>query len=614
MNATLGHDDAPTLRWLWLLALTPALVWGCWRAPFSSHDDVLYVKANPLLAPDAPHSGAFTTDRLSLVYGYPLTTLSWRFDRAVWGNLLQSVCGPDAWPAGIRITNLLLHALAAWFVWASARRLGAGGGVAAFAMAGFALHPAACESVCWTVQRKNVLAACLALGALWAYVRARNPLGGLLAILFYAGALSSKPSALGIFPIVGGWELLGRPGSSESRPIQYAWRGALLRLAPWVALTAASVWFGMKTYEEDLLAPPGGTVWTAMLTDVYVLRRYATMLLWPFGLSAYYGIEPVATLSDARLWASVGILAVLVGGSVWLARERRLALFGWGWFVAAMLPTLNLVALTDYMHDRWVYLSAPGFYLALGTGLAGARERMAASGFLLPRRAGGAALVATALLFAAASLERGALFGDTFRLFENAARNEPTSAHAQLFYAAELRTAALNARAAGRPDEAQRLDDAALVHQELGIGAQDLDRVLHRTHARIDLAGMYFERGRYDEAETQLHTVTQSGTRLHREDYVRAYELLGRCALRAGRYDEAKAQLKRALGEAPDSAFCILYLAQTLFQRAKANGDALLRAEAAAVLGKIDPAKLRDASERLLLEELRAQTAEGTAP
>lgn len=614
MTAPLGHDDAPTRRWLWLLALTPALVWGCWRAPFSSHDDVLYVKANPLLAPDAPLAGAFTTDRLSLVYGYPLTTLSWRFDRAIWGSLLQSVCGPDAWPAGIRITNLLLHALAAWFVWASARRLGAGGGVAAFCLAGFALHPAACESVCWTVQRKNVLAACLALCALWAYLRARNPLGGFLAILFYAGALCSKPSALGIFPVVAGWELLGRPGSSESRPIQYAWRGALLRLVPWIALTAASVWFGMKTYEEDLLTPPGGTVWTALLTDVYVLRRYATMLLWPYGLSAYYGIEPVTSLADARLWVSLGILAALFGGSVWLARERRLALFGWGWFVAAMLPTLNLVALTDYMHDRWVYLSAPGFYLALGTGLAGARERLAGRGFLLPRRAGGVALVAIALLFAAASLERGAHFGDTYRLFENAARNEPTSAHAQLFYAAELRTAALNARAAGRLDDAQRLDDAALEHQELGIGAQDLDRVLHRTHARIDLAGMYAERGRYEDAEDQLRIVTKSGTRLHRDDYVRAHELLGRCALRAGRLDEAKAQLTRALGEAPDSASCALYLAQTQFQRAKANGDALLRAEAAAALGKIDPAKLRDSSERLLLEQLLTQTPAGTAP
>ncbi|MCW8129973.1 MAG: hypothetical protein KIS92_06425, partial [Planctomycetota bacterium] len=140
-------------RGLLLLLLCPALVWGCWNAGFIRYDDPMIFAWGGT----ASFVDAFRYHPEHQLY-YPLTLLSWWLDKIVWAPVLSSGLGEQAWPAGIRITNVLLHALAAVCLWRTLRALRAPGLPAAFVTAAFALHPAACESVCWAVERKNVLA------------------------------------------------------------------------------------------------------------------------------------------------------------------------------------------------------------------------------------------------------------------------------------------------------------------------------------------------------------------------------------------------------------------------------------------------------------------------
>ena len=149
---------APSLagRHVALVLLAGVLVVaGSWKSPFTTYDDTAHVSANPLLAPTVPLMSYFSP-RSDEAY-IPITLLSWRLDRWLWAGWMPQRLG--SWAPGVRTVNLLLHVLAALLLLDFLRGLGLSPGEALFLSLAFALHPTACESVCWVTERKNVLAA-----------------------------------------------------------------------------------------------------------------------------------------------------------------------------------------------------------------------------------------------------------------------------------------------------------------------------------------------------------------------------------------------------------------------------------------------------------------------
>src|SRR5262249_35423374 len=126
-----------------------------------------------------------------------------------------------------------------------------------------------------------------------------------------------------------------------------------------VAVTARSKW-------HYHMPPPGGSIFTAALTDVEIVARYLCNALIPTNLSMAYYVEPIVSLGDPRLWAYGGAIAAFVALTLWLAENRRRAVFGWLWVLGALGPSLNFVATDDWMQDRFFYLSLPGLFLAIG--------------------------------------------------------------------------------------------------------------------------------------------------------------------------------------------------------------------------------------------------------
>ncbi|MCZ7644677.1 MAG: tetratricopeptide repeat protein [Planctomycetota bacterium] len=572
------------------LLLAPVLVWRCWDAPFSRYDDA-QVFHDPLLQPGASWAGLWGAHPQQFFY-YPLTMLGWRVDREVLAPLLEPLAGEHAWPAAIRLHSLLLHVLGGLFVWLALRRLRAGAALAAFAAAGFVLHPTACESVCWAIERKNVLAGTLGFLALWLYVRAACPRGHALAALAFLAALLAKASALGLFAVAAAWELLGRPslGAGEAEPgagaPARAWPRALARLAPWAALSACFAWLGYRLQAAAILPPPGGSVFTAILTDHHVLRRYIENFLWPAGASAFYGIDPIRSLGDAHFWLDAAFVYGFAAATILFSRpaDRRAAAFGWLWFAGAMAPTLNLVGITFVMQDRYAYLGAPGFWLALGLAARGLFARWAARGGAspLPSREGAeggpkakpslqaplalAAVAVFALFWAWASLQRGGLFAETGLLFADAAAKEPRSAYANLFLVGDLRAEAERLYLAGEKDAAAARLARCRVHLERGVAAPDFERYLAQPEARLQLARLYLDAGRAEEAAAQARAALAPSFDLPVSEAERreAATLQGRAALRLGRPDEALAQFNRALQLSPDDAESHLGAAKAL--------------------------------------------------
>jgi tetratricopeptide (TPR) repeat protein len=415
-----------------LAVLSVALVAGCWDARFSTYDDLSHITENPRMT--AP-----LFDLLKVVPEstyFPVTMLSYRLDQAMFAGWMPGVLG--SWAPGVRFMTLLYHVAAALILWRLLLRLRLRDGVAFFIALVFAVHPLACETVCWASERKNALAGMFGFAALWMYLAGAGRwwrVPGTLA--FYVLALASKPSALGLLPVFvllelfGGAEGLAGTGPMRWKPCR-AWVGLAALALPLAAAAGLDLAANLAGHAGGLVAMPGWSLGTAVLTDVEILARYLFNLLLPVHLSAAYLVQPIYSLSDARLLAYGLILLAAVTVTIALAANRRRAVFGWLWFVAALGPNLNLLAIPQLMQDRYLYLSTPGALLVLAEVADGLVARMAV--LRLSREqwqralsvAGGAYVV----LLTALSYGRSEVWSSPLALFEDAVQRQPHAAYA----------------------------------------------------------------------------------------------------------------------------------------------------------------------------------------
>lgn len=590
-------------RWLLPLLLSPALILGCLGADFLPFDDQNDIEENPALADSVPVAAVFLNDQRQKFY-YPLTLLSWRLDKALWGI--------DRWATGVRVGSLLCHVLAAVLLWLALEQLGVRAAARGFAAAAFALHPAACESVAWAVERKDCLAALLGFEALCLYFTKDGSRRALSAVP-YACALLAKPSALGLFAVVAVWELLGRPRFGAEREQrdeaggQGAGRailGAMWRLLPWALLSAAAIAAFSSGHAgfHRLAEYAGGSLPHAVLTDFVILREYLSHWLWPAGLSAFYYVEPVTSLADWELWLSVAWLAAAVAGTLWLAGKtrRRLVLFGWLWLVAALGPNLNLVPLGDLMHDRYAYLAGPGFWLALALALEGLSERCPA--LLLGRGwLPAAALAVFAAALAGCAFARSCLYSNAAHLFRDAVEKQPLSSGAHIFLSTAYDRAWRELeQSGGDRKEIDSFQLMAVSEVEKGLACPDIDRYYNPRQVYLQHGLLLYviavERrqfgdpgcaGLFSAARRSLEQATQRvpGEPVDQQVEILALRQIGMLERQDGNFVLAAEWFAKALQLAPRSVELHLQRADCFLSEAErlaAAGDAVGAAEACA--------------------------------
>lgn len=583
--------------WLAFLLLCPVFWWGCWGAPFFGLDDAGHIATNPTLQAGAPWSDIWFGGKAKDVdcFYLPLTDSSFRLDRIVYVPLLQAIVGENAWAAGIRTTSVILHILAAVMVWLLARQLGLSPPWAGFTAALFAIHPIHCNTVCWCVERKTILAAVFGFAALLLYVRARSWRGHALATFLYACALLSKAAALGLLPVLVVWELLGRPTLATDTDAAVHGpeaRGTVpglakriprvaLQLLPWIVLSAGALRINLYFVEHATLPPPGGSLWTALLTDVGVLWRYVLNLLWPARLSMDYALPVVVSPADARLWLYGLALAGVVAVTILLAERgtRRFVCFAWLWFVGALGPALNFVGKNNLMSDCYVYYSAPAFWLAVALALRGALRRLAAAGISPPQRPwlAPAALAVLLVPLTAATASRSALYGDSLRLMESSARNEPRSALNHLILAQALHGQAEKDMAGGDVAAAAACLRRELVELEAGVAGLNFDRSLIVGLAYGFLGESYYSHGRLDEAEAMLRKALTGPQPVEGEPKSRAFSFLGLVAVERKQYEQALQCFEQACRLTPQKTKPRIYRAKVLLllqKEAKTSAEA----------------------------------------
>ena len=414
---------------LLLLVASSVLMWNCWNAEFLGYDDVAHIHLFPQIFGRGSIAELF---KPPTEFEYlPITILSYRLDWVLIGQWWsEGGVFPD-WSFAIRFMNCVYHAAAAYMLLRFLIEIGLARGAALFIAFVFAVHPTACESVCWASERKNILAGTFGFAALWVYVAFETRSWRMpAAVALYLLATLSKPSALGILPVLVLIELFGgRSGLRGERETVWKpsakWFGIAARSLPFVAVSIFVLYMNMVGTASTRVPPPGGTVFTAALTDVEILARYVRSLVLPLGLSFAYYVEPITSVLSPRLWAYGTVLLGFAALTIWLAENKRRAVFGWIWAVGALGPCLNFVAITHPMQDRYLYLSLPGVFLAIVEACAGVSRRWVLQP-AVPRIAA-AVFVAGLAVF---SLVRGGDYVDSLTLFFDASQKQPLASNA----------------------------------------------------------------------------------------------------------------------------------------------------------------------------------------
>jgi len=359
-----------------------------------------------------------------------------------------SVRAFNTWAPGVRLDTWLMHALAALFLWRLLARLRFSETRAFFTAMLFACHPVVCETVCWVSERKNAMAGMFGFAALWMQAFALPKLSSAqtqpgavvywrwpVVCILFALALLGKPSALGLFPIMVLIEMIVLFPSVQARlfgtnencsaPSRAQRAASFAGIAALGTIAFACVRVNLYTHTGDLVAPPGGTVFTALLTDLEIFSRYLFNFVCPVSLSAMYYVEPIKSLGDSRVWMYGAVLAGSVWATIHFARNKWVAAFGWFWFFAALATNANVIAIVHWMQDRYVYLSAPGLWIALSECAAGviARYGDERSRRTFALRLG--AMVSVACIIMSSS--RGYLWSSMFKLSYDATLKQPQS-------------------------------------------------------------------------------------------------------------------------------------------------------------------------------------------
>jgi protein O-mannosyl-transferase len=334
---------------------------------FVNFDDPDYVAGNAHVRQGLTADGirwAFTSTESA--NWFPVTRLSHMLDVQLFGL-----------DAGYHhLTNVLIHALAALFLFAFLNRATQTQWPSALVAFLFALHPLHVESVAWVAERKDVLAAFFGFFTLWAYVRyAQGPRHGWywLALSAFCLGLMSKPMLVTlpfVMLLMDVWPLR-RPRT----------RALLWEKAPFLALSSASAAITYVVQQRsgavDALDVGIGLRLENALVSYFV---YLAKMVWPSRLAVFYPYP-----AEIPVWQAISAAVAIVGISVLALRFVRTHPYlavGWFWYLGTLVPVIGLIQVgAQARADRYAYLPMVGLSIMLAWGLLEApKSKMAISG------------------------------------------------------------------------------------------------------------------------------------------------------------------------------------------------------------------------------------------
>ncbi len=285
-----------------------------------------------------------------------------------------------SFPPGFHLVAVLMHCLVVWLVYAVTAELVADDALALLAAAGFALHPIHTEVVDWLGAIADVEMSIFYLCAFWLFLRlarpetrrpdaltserprpqAQNPFWMPAAMLAsFLLALLSKETAITLPAVVTVYEHFCR---ADRRQTTWAtklhryggfWITALFYLAVRAAVLGG---FAPTRQHVDI------RTFETMLTAVALIGRYASKLVWPAPLVAFYPFQKSASLLDPSVLLGMAVILAASAFLVYVWNRNRICAFALFWMFCTIAPVLNVHLMTAIVFaERYLYLPSVGF-------------------------------------------------------------------------------------------------------------------------------------------------------------------------------------------------------------------------------------------------------------
>jgi tetratricopeptide (TPR) repeat protein len=326
-------------------------------ADFIMWDDRYMLWDNPRLVPPSWTKTAelWTTPCLKLY-----TPVSYTLWSAV-AALENQPPGATLTPGPFHVLSILLHSVAAAFLFLLLREL-TGGGRAAWAGAMlFAIHPIQVEAVAWIAPTNGLVCGAFGMLALWQYVlhaKSSKCIHLTIAAVAYSAALLSKPTAV-VLPLIAAvidlW-MIRRPLRAIAAPIL----AALIMATPILVITRR-------------VQPSPDVPATSVLQRLFVaadaIGFYVQKLLYPAHFAADYERTPHWLLGHPGAFAWGGLVIAAGGGLLCISRRFLWLRAPLAIFPAALLPVLGLTPFDFQAYstvaDRYMYLPMIGAAMLL---------------------------------------------------------------------------------------------------------------------------------------------------------------------------------------------------------------------------------------------------------
>ena len=276
---------------------------------------------------------------------------------------------------------ITLAAVTALGVWELLRR-GVGGTAALIGAVLFASQPLHIEAIASVANTSELVAALATLGLTFMLAR-RTPAGlgtrrraaHVLGVALLAGvAIGAKESGLFAIPLAvltaWGWRESTRdhvPLTAFLREHARALVAAMVCVAAMLLARLAVLGAAVSTSSIGAQGLSGISPAERVITMVSLWPRIARMMVWPSGLSPYYGPSIIPEHSGGLALLSMAVFLAITGLATVLARRGDTRpLVALGWVVLSYLPASNLLAATgQLLSDRALFGVTIGAALAV---------------------------------------------------------------------------------------------------------------------------------------------------------------------------------------------------------------------------------------------------------
>jgi protein O-mannosyl-transferase len=517
----------PWLLVIVLVVLTFVAYRPVWHAGFIWDDDD-HLTENPAMT--ATHGLRMIWSSLAVSRYYPLTLTTFWFEHRLWGF--------ESMP--YHLVNIGFHAINGVLVFLLLRRWRIR---AAWIAAMFwVLHPVNVESVAWITEMKNTQSGFFFFLTLLCFLQfdtGNDRRWYVTALICGMAAILSKPSTV-VLPLVlllclwwehGGWR-----------------RADIVRIAPFFAMATGMSVLTVIEQRGHVLKAGATTDWQLSVADRLVVAGnavwfYASKVIWPVQLTFVY---PRWRVDATYLTSWVPTATVLaVGVILWRRRSLpwcRAALFGWGFFVVALLPVLGFFNIFyfrySFVADHFQYLASAGLVSLVAAAGAAICDQ---PGFR-EKPIGATAATMTLLVLGSLAWKQAHIYRDVQMVWQDTLAKNPACWMAHLHVGNHLLDV-------GQVPE-------AISHDELAVQIKPDSALAH-----YDLATALLQGGRVQEA------IEHYGEALQIEPGdVKTHANLGIALQQAGRSEEAIGQYQEALRLKPDDAMVHTDLGSAFFR------------------------------------------------